>query len=549
MKSRYYQSGAINGIQRELKIHRSTLAIMATGLGKTIVMSKLCARVFPKRVIILVHRRELAAQAQDKLHRAVGIRAEIEMGDDVIMVDQRYLNGGLPQVVVASVQTMGSSSRGRFRMEKFNPMDFGYVFVDEAHRAVSAQFRNAIQYFRSGNPDLRVLGVTATPDRADKKALGMVFESVACNYDILWAVDDGWLVYPRQYIVPVTDIDLSGVGTSMGDLNQGQLSEVMEYEPVLHGVANATIEQATGRKTLVFTASVKQAQRMAEIFNRHKAGSADWVCGETPEDSRKRIVERYRRGEFQFMCNCNCFTEGFDDWAVEVISIAKPTKSRSAYAQMCGRGLRPQEGIVDLYDTAEHRRQAIEESDKPHALILDFEGNSGRHKLVCTADILGGDYSEPVIRLARKKMSERAMDSMTALKEAAAEQEKTDAAKRAHDMLAAAKRQKIKARVKYVMSKVDPFDTLNIQRTQATRHDEGHRLSDKQVNILRMAGIDSKRFGYHESCTLISEICRRMRGGLATYQQSVLLRKFGYNTECTRAEAKHILTERFGRRA
>ena len=548
MRSRYYQREAIDAIQREWRTHKSTLAVLATGLGKTIIMSKLCARVFPKRVLIIVHRRELAEQAQDKLHRAVGIRSEIEMGDDAVMVNQHYLDGGLPQVVVASVQTLTSSTRGKFRMQKFNPLDFGYVFCDESQHATSNSWRGVIDYFTENNPDIRVLGVTATPDRADKKALGAVFGSVACNYDIEWAVEDGWLVYPQQRIVTVTDIDLTNVGTVAGDLNLGDLSAVMETEKALHGVANATMELAGERKTLVFTASVEQARRLSEIFNRYKAGSSDWVCGETPKDARTRIVQRYRDGRFQFMCNCGCFTEGFDDWAVEVIAVARPTKSRALYTQICGRGLRPQDGLVDLYETAEDRKQAILESIKPHATILDFEGNSGRHKLVCTADILGGKYSEPVIRLARKKMTERTMDATQALKEAAAEQEKRDAVKRAHDMMAAMKRAKVKAKSKYVLSKVDPFDTLNIQRTETANHDEGRRLSDKQVAILKRNGIDPKKYGFHDSCALISEIVRRLRGGLATYQQSVLLRKFGYDTECKRTEAKAILDERFGRR-
>ncbi len=549
MRSRPYQRDALDAILRELKTHRATLAVMATGLGKTIVMSKLAQRVFPKRVLIIVHRRELAEQAQDKLHKSVGIRSEIEMGDDAVIVGQHYLDGGLPQVVVASVQTLSSSSRGKCRMHKFNPMDFGYVFCDEAHHTPSAQWRSVISYFTSGNPDIRVLGVTATPDRSDKKALGLVFGSVACEYDIEWAVNEGWLVPIRQQIVTVTDIDLSGVKTTAGDLNLGDLSAVMESEKALHGVVGPTLELSEGRKTLVFTASVEQARRTAEIFNRYKPGSADWVCGDTPRDVRAQIVDRYRQNGFQFMVNCGVFTEGFDDWGVEVISVARPTKSRALYVQMVGRGLRAQEGVVDLYDSAADRKMAIDESAKPHALVLDFEGNSGRHKLVCTADILGGKYSEPVIRAARKKMSEKAVDAMAALGEAQAEQEKRDAQKRAQDMLEAVKRSKVKARSKYVLSKVDPFDTLNIQRTQIASHEDGKRLSDKQVKMLVLNGINPKQYTYHENCALVAEIHRRWRGNLASYQQAVILRKFGYNAECTRAEAKAILNERYKRRA
>lgn len=545
MRARPYQTDALNAITEEWKTHKATLAVMATGLGKTILMAKMVQRLFPRKVLIVVHRRELAEQAQGKVVKSTGFNAEIEMGDDMVQMNQRYIGGYLPQVVVASVQSLASSSSGRFRMSKFNPMEFGAVFCDEAHHTPSKQWRHVIDYFTSGNPNLRVLGVTATPKRADQKALGMIFDSVACNYDIEFGIQDGWLVPVRQQIVTVTDIDLSHVKSRAGDFSQDELAEVMEREKVLHGVVGPTLEIAEDRKTLVFTASVEQARNIAEIFNRHRPDSADWVSGETPKPTRQAIVQKFRDGKLQFLCNCNVFTEGFDDWGIEVVAMAKPTKSWISYCQMVGRALRPQEGLVDLYTEPADRREAIETSLKPNALILDFEGNSGRHHLICTADILGGKYSEPVIALARRKMKEKQLDTLQALEEAQQEQEKKDKLQRILDQTKAKKNEQIKARAKYVLDSVDPFDTLRVQvNRQSTggAYDDNRRLSKKQAGILKRNGIDPEKYSYGEAAALVAEICRRYRHGLATYSQSIILRKFGYDTNVKRDEASRLLS-------
>ncbi|PJF23981.1 MAG: hypothetical protein CUN53_20150, partial [Phototrophicales bacterium] len=150
-------------------------------------------------------------------------------------------------------------------MSRFRPDEFSLLVVDEAHHATAATYKRMIAYYRR-NPKLKVLGVTATPDRADEQALGQIFENVSYVYELPQAVRDGWLVNPIQQCVVVESLDFSGVTMTAGDLNVGELADVMEEERNLHTIVSTTIDVAAGRKTLMFAASVKQAERTCEIL-------------------------------------------------------------------------------------------------------------------------------------------------------------------------------------------------------------------------------------------------------------------------------------------
>jgi len=550
MQLRPYQTSALDAIQREWQTHKATLINMATGLGKTIVMAGMVERLFPLRVLVLVHRRVLAEQAIDKITKTTGALAQLEMGMSSVNMYQPTMGGQMPRVVVASIQTMSSrNDTGVARMEKFNPLDFGAVFCDEAHHTPAAQWRTVIDYFTSGNPKLRVLGVTATPDRADKKALGSVFDSVACEYDILFGVNDGWLVPPRQKLVQITDVDFSGIHTKGGDLDTAELAAVMEQEKSLHGVVDQTIRQAGERKTLVFTASVKQAEQTALLFNRYRPNSAAMVCGATPEIERNRILGDFREGRIQYLCNCNVLTEGYDEWSVEVVSLARPTKSRALYTQIVGRALRTQEGCISGLDDAEARREAIAMSAKPTATILDFEGNCGKHKLVCTADILGGEMPEPVRVRVRQILRSRECSTLDALEQAKEEYDRQYKAQQMLKALADRKRAKVKARTSAYVSSVDPFDVMDIKHVETqTVHGDSRRLTVKQENILKRAGIDPTKRSYADNCRVIEEVCNRYRDGRCTYKQAVILKKHGLDPNMSKEDASRALSAIFGKR-
>ena len=535
MNLRPYQSDASDAIFKEWQEHDSTLVVMPTGGGKTVLFADVIRRMFPRRALVLAHREELIFQARDKIQRVTGLTADVEMGE------YRAEGGlfGAARVVVSTIQTQCSGGDGGGRMAKFDPQRFGVLIIDEAHHATSPSYRRVIDYYRT-NPALKVLGVTATPDRADEEALGQVFQSVAFDYEVLDAIHDGWLVPIEQQMVHVEGLDYSSIRTTAGDLNGGDLAAVLEAEKNLHQMASASLEIIGQRRALVFTASVKAAETTAEIFNRHRSGMAAWVCGKTEREERRRVLADFAAGEVQVVCNCGVLTEGFDDPGVEVVIMGRPTKSRALYSQMVGRSTRPLPGIVDGPETADERKAAIAASAKPSCLVVDFVGNAGRHKLVTSADILGGKVSEEALELAvtRAKQAGGPVNMTEALDEAEEEiQERREQARLAE----AARRAQLVARANFTTQSVDPFDVLHLDPVKRGGWDNCRQLSEKQRSLLAKQGINPDTVSFSQGKQLIGEILRRFDRKLCSFKQAKVLRKYGYDTEVSFAEASAMI--------
>ncbi|HEY9173796.1 MAG TPA: DEAD/DEAH box helicase [Verrucomicrobiae bacterium] len=528
MNLRPYQLAAADAIFKEWQDNDSTLVVMPTGGGKTVLFADVIRRMFPRRALVIAHREELIFQARDKIQRVTGLSADVEMGE-------YRADGGLfgaSRVVVSTIQTQCSGGDGGGRMSKFDPQRFGVLIIDEAHHATSPTYRRVIDYYRT-NPALKVLGVTATPDRADEEALGQVFQSVAFDYEVLDAIHDGWLVPIEQQMVHVEGLDYSSIRTTAGDLNGGDLAAVMEAEKNLQQMASASLTIIGQRRALVFTASVKAAEMTAEIFNRHRAEMAAWVCGKTDRDERRKVLADFAAGKIQVVCNCGVLTEGFDDPGVEVVIMGRPTKSRSLYSQMVGRSTRPLPGVVDGPETAEERKAAIAASAKPSCLVVDFVGNAGKHKLVTSADILGGKVSEEALELAvaRSLKAGGPVKMAEALDEAEAElQEQKRLAE-------AARRARLVATARFTTQSVDPFDVLHLDPVKPRGWDNVKQLTEKQRSLLAKQGINPDNLSFAQGKQLISEIFRRWDGKLCSFKQAKVLRKYGYGTEVSFAEA------------
>jgi superfamily II DNA or RNA helicase len=531
MNLRPYQSAASDAIFTEWREHDSTLVVMPTGGGKTVLFADVIRRVFPRRALVLAHREELIFQARDKIQRVTGLRADVEMGE-------YRAEGGLfeaARVIVSTIQTQCSGGDGGGRMAKFDPQRFGVLIIDEAHHATSPSYRRVIDYYRT-NPALKVLGVTATPDRADEEALGQVFQSVAFDYEVLDAIHDGWLVPIEQQMVHVDGLDYSSIRTTAGDLNGGDLAAVLEAEKNLQQMTSASLSIIGSRRALVFTASVKAAEMTAEIFNRHRAGMASWVCGKTDKEERRSVLADFASGKVQVVCNCGVLTEGFDDPGVEVVIMGRPTKSRSLYSQMVGRSTRPLPGVVDGPETADERRAAIAASAKPSCLVVDFVGNAGKHKLVTSADILGGKVSEEALDLAvaRTLKAGGPVNMTEALDEAEDElkQQREEAR-----LAEAARRARVVATARFTTQSVDPFDVLSLDPVKARGWDNGRQLTDKQRALLAKQGINPDGLSFNQGKQLVAEIFRRWDGKLCSFKQAKILRKYGYGADVSFAEA------------
>ncbi len=523
MELRNYQQQAYQGVMDALNDHDSTLLVMATGTGKTIVFSHVAQDFMPEgRVMMLAHRAELIYQGANHLGNICGSVPEIEMGAEF-----SGYGWGDTDIVVSTVQTQIAGMNGKGRMTRFDPDDFSLLIIDEAHHGAAASYRRVIDYYRQ-NPKLKVMGVTATPDRADELALGQIFESVAYEYGILDAVNDGYLVEPRPFMIEIDGLDFSGCRTTAGDLNGRDLAKVMEQEAELHEMVSTIVQESGSLQTLTFCASLAHAEKFAEILNRHRLGSAHWVHGGTKKDVRANMFKAYSENAYQHLVNVGVATEGYDEPQVKIIPLCRPTKSRSLYAQMIGRGTRVLPGTIDGIDHIESRKCAIANSMKPYLNVLDFVGNAGRHRLVSVADILGGEENDDVLDRvnsnARKKR-----EPVSVLEEMRIAREQLEAEAVSAD--AKLRRARVIGRAKYSKAKVNPFTVLDIEPVREKGWNVGRAPSEKQIECLNRMGVDPVGLSHTHASQVIGRLIKNRKEKLCTYKQAKVLSRYHYDAK------------------
>ena len=532
---RPYQQRAVDAVIREWRTVPSTLLCMPTGTGKTVVFSHIAQRV-EKRVLVLAHTTELVHQAADKLRRIVG-----EQHVGIEMAEHRADAGMYrPRIVVGTVQTH------RVRKKQFDPSEFGAVVIDEAHRAAAASYRRILDHY-CANPSLRVLGVTATPDRTDELALGELFATCAMRYSMPEAIADGWLCPVVAHPVQILGLDWSKARVTAGDLNERDVQDAMLCERVPQQIASTVLQNIGARRTLLFVPTVAVADALRDIINRHREGCARSVDGRTDKRQRAQDVADFAAGRFQVLVNCMVFTEGFDDPGIEVVAIARPTKSRALYAQMAGRGTRTLPGVVDGLPDAAARRAAIAASAKPSVELLDLRGNVGRHSLVGPVDVLSGI---PLPELDREEIMREA-DAIVCRQgrgvtlEEAVEQAKEEVERRRRAAIAAKeraaqeerRRKDLRAQAIYASGgKVDPFGvTTGAKPGKWTAFEKP--LTPKQRALLEKQGVRVDDMSPGDARRMVSEIIRRWDRKLCTYRQAQVLAKHGLPTEVSFEEA------------
>lgn len=263
MQLRPYQKEAIAAIQKHFNDGElRTLLVMATGCGKTVVFTSIAQSVVKKggRVLILAHREELLMHAQDKLQRFWGIHGAIEKAEQTAV-------GTDASVVIASIQTICLDAR----LKSYPGGTFDLIIIDEAHHSVSRTYQKVLSHFGH----TKVLGVTATPERADKKYLAEIYSSIAYEYPLLQAIHDGYLVNIEVKTIPLK-LDISNVKETAGDYQLGDLGDALR--PYLTQIADTMAVECRKKRTVVFLPIVELAKEFSEMLNLRGFRAAEIDC-------------------------------------------------------------------------------------------------------------------------------------------------------------------------------------------------------------------------------------------------------------------------------
>ena len=486
---RPYQQQARDRIHAEWDAgHTRTLLVLPTGTGKTIVFASVAADQVRAgdRVLILAHRGELLEQAADKLQRSTGLVSAVEKAESTCL-DSWF------RVVVGSVQTLQRTAR----LERFPQDYFGTIIIDEAHHAITDGYRRILDYFSGA----KVLGVTATPDRGDMRNLGEVFDSLAYEYKLTDAIKEGYLCKIMAQTIPL-QLDISGVALSGGDYAVADLGTALD--PYLEQIAAEMAQRCKGRKTVVFLPLIRTSQKFRDLLNTYGFRAAE-VNGQS--EDRREVLADFDAGKYNVLCNSMLLTEGWDCPSVDCVVVLRPTKVRSLYSQMVGRGTRLSPGKTDL-------------------LLLDFLWMTDRHELCRPADLVCED------RAVARQMTETLAESGCPedIEQAAAQASEDVVAQREEALakqLAEQRRKKAKL--------VDPLQyEMSIQAEDLSGYVptfgwEAGPPSDKQTAVLEKLGIlpDAVESA-GKAALLLDRLNKRRDEGLTTPKQIRCLEKYGF---------------------
>lgn len=468
--------------------YRKTLLVLPTGCGKTVVFSSVTENQVDKghRVLIMAHRGELLDQAADKLKEASGLDSVLEKADSSSL-------GSFLPVTVGSVQSLAQPKRlARFPQDYFQD-----IIVDEAHHCLSDSYKRVLDHF----PEANILGVTATPDRGDMKNLGEFFDSKAYEYSMTDAIREGYLAPIKAQMIPL-ELNIKDVGLSSGDFAAGEIGCALE--PYLEQIAHEMLEYCKDRKTVVFLPLIATSQKFCRMLNDAGLRAAE-VNGNS--DDRSKVLADFEAGKYDVLCNSMLLTEGWDCPAVDCVVVLRPTKIRSLYQQMVGRGMRLYPGKTEL-------------------LLLDFLWMTERHDLCRPSALISKDEA------IAKKIDERMMEDQDGFDLIEAEEQaerdilaerESALAKQLAEMRG--KRRKLVDPLQYALS-IAAEDLTNYQPTFLW---EMAPPSQKQLQFLERRGIFPETM---ESCgmasMLIDKLVRRQEAGLATPKQIRLLERYGF---------------------
>ncbi len=332
-----HQAASVQNISTRFRSGaRRVLFVLPTGGGKTVVFCHIISRIAASggRVLVLVHRLELLAQASASLNRLGVAHGVIQAGQPMDL--------SLP-VQVASIQTIAR------RLERIPPELFSFVVVDEAHHSCATTWASVINHFEGA----RLLGVTATPIRADGRGLGEIYQEMVVGPTPAWLTAEGYLA-PARVLAPPIGFDPRKVSKRMGDFRMDEAAEQLGRQQVGDAIGHY-LQHLEGQTAIAFCCSVAHAEAVAEAF-RGRGVAAASIDGTTK--NRAELLDQLGEGSLRVLTSCELIGEGIDVPSVGGCILLRPTQSEALHLQMIGRCLRPQAGKV--------------------AVILDHVGNVRR---------------------------------------------------------------------------------------------------------------------------------------------------------------------------
>lgn len=358
LELRPYQHEAVAAIYRHLRERDDNpCVVIPTGGGKTPVMATVCRDVVGRwngRILILAHVKELLEQAREKLHQ---VAPDMWMQTGIYSAGLRSRDTDHP-IIIAGVQSVYR------RACEFGPFDL--IIIDEAHMIPpdgDGMYRSYLEDARRVNPNLRVLGLTATPFRMKSGmicAAGNILNHVCYEIGVRELIVQGYLC-PLVTKGSIKQVDTSGLHVRAGEFVAGEAEDLMDTDELVESACREIVEQTqTRRSVLVFATGVHHGEHIATVLCRMTSDPIATVFGETADEERDRVLTEFNAGAIKYLVNVNVLTMGFDAPNIDCVAMVRPTLSPGLYYQMVGRGFRLCEG-------------------KENCLVLDFGGNVLRH--------------------------------------------------------------------------------------------------------------------------------------------------------------------------
>ena len=338
---RDYQVENKRKIYEAWQSYRSVMLQMPTGTGKTRLFVSIARDIFDYgasikktfKVLILAHRKELIEQISDHLGQKYRLAHGLIISQNI--EQKKY------SMQVGSVPTLNR------RLERWEDKNFDVIIIDEAHHVKAKSYKKIIDLF----PNAKILGVTATPYRLNHAGFRPEFDELIVSPSVAEFIKRGYLCeYDYYSIRPNSELQKEIDRMKLdfeGDYKESEMMDVMDRDVIRADILDTYQRYAGGKKAIVYTISRDHNVHLAEKFKAAGIVSAA-IDSETPKEKRDELVGKFRRGEIQVLFNVNIFSEGFDCPDVEVIQLARPTKSLSLYLQQVGRGLRPADGKEKL---------------------------------------------------------------------------------------------------------------------------------------------------------------------------------------------------------